>query len=464
MESNPKCILMNLHGIGTQASLDNILQNHGRLRDQYCCHTSLESDYVINAILLNIVASYFNASLITFGHPLVGSEMTPPCPVIYPVVQVFGGVFSTDFVVGNFIITNNISKVIEYPRFVKSEQGVYNFGYCAQPRKKWDSAWDFRIFADPFDIWTWILLGCFFILVSIFVWQLTSHGFSIIFLASFSSLLGNELSLGIRSKLYLVWLFTTLHVLNLYSGAITSHVIAQPSELQFTKLAELEQENYIMIFPRPGYQMAVKKSVREILNTKFVEDGISIVSRLLKKSRVYNYLNLEFSKALTELDRLAALLWWPHALFSVASGNEYILKINSNEEIRRKKCYIGKDNINLGENFLAFTPPGSDSMATMYERLLASGIEHRWRQEHFGLLMATRVQDRARVKSRTSFVKEEATTGKLKLEGKILTIFLLWIFCLIICSTAFGCEMFTNCAKCITCSRIARTKVEIIFP
>lgn len=104
----------------------------------------------------------------------------------------------------------------------------------------------------------------------------------------------------------------------------------------------------------------------------------------------------------------------------------------------------------------------NDGIATMYERLLSSGIESRWRQEQFGFMTASRVQDRVQVKSRTRMVLQTSTTEKLKMDGKILTIFLLWILCLAIFLMAFIFEISRNCTLNMVYFRATVTKTEFL--
>lgn len=71
----------------------------------------------MNFILGNIVATFFNATLITFEHPNASDTASPPYPIMFPYTNVFGGVFQVDHVYRKYSIVNPISKIIEGPSF-----------------------------------------------------------------------------------------------------------------------------------------------------------------------------------------------------------------------------------------------------------------------------------------------------------------------------------------------------------
>lgn len=50
--------------------------------------------------------------------------------------------------------------------------------------------------------------------------------------------------------------------------------------------------------------------------------------------------------------------------------------------------------MNLGESFIAFTPPGSEHLTRLFGKLLSSGISLRWQQELLWMLAAAIIQDR----------------------------------------------------------------------
>ncbi len=76
--------------------------------------------------------------------------------------------------------------------------------------------------------------------------------------------------------------------------------------------------------------------------------------------------------------------------------------------------------------------------------LVESGILKYWRDEYIKLRYAKRVQERSKVISRTKIIYdfEKAVTSSLALEGKISSVFFLWVACLVGgCCTVFVAEL-----------------------
>lgn len=100
----------------------------------------------------------------------------------------------------------------------------------------------------------------------------------------------------------------------------------------------------------------------------------------------------------------------------------------------KRRCYVSKESIVLGETYIGKIPPGSQRLGKMHEYLAASGIVSRWIVLLYGMGMAARVQDRCRI--RTTSVAASTRTGHIEplaLNKKITTIFLLWVTCSIDC-------------------------------
>lgn len=86
-------------------------------------------------------------------------------------------------------------------------------------------------------------------------------------------------------------------------------------------------------------------------------------------------------------------------------------------------------------------------MGKAFQRLIATGVIPRWDREGNWLTYADRVQDRVRIISDTKFAKKDATAKTLSMNGKIITIFLLWLFCLATCCASLAFEMVRGCVK-----------------
>lgn len=437
----PKFMHIDIYGRGNQTDLDDTLKYHGRLRDQYCCYQSKIPDNPIDYIIGNIIATYFNATLITFEHAEVKNSSKFSFPSMYPTIYPFQVTFKAERIWKRYSSLNNSP---ELPAIFKRHQDDNNFAYCSIQRSKFGSTWDFTIFTDPFDIWTWLILLFLLVVVSKLVSISSHYDFFTTFMSALAALLDNEMTRVVNSKLYVLWLFTTFLIFDFYSGAITSQVIAPPENVWMTKISQLEQHNYTIIFPNQLYANSFRESVKILNRNKHVNENLKVVTRLAEKLKIVNFRGGFFFRALVEQDQVAALQWWPYAMFAATQSNDILQKRNE----RHKKCIVGKEMFNTGEKFYVVTPPGSARVASMFQILQASGIFHRWNDEYHKMLQSTRVQDRARIKSRTELVKDETTIDILKVEGKVVTIFLLWAFCLGICLLSFVREIIfvrSNC-------------------
>ncbi len=117
-------------------------------------------------------------------------------------------------------------------------------------------------------------------------------------------------------------------------------------------------------------------------------------------------------------------------------------------------CYIGKRLIPGGEMYQFIeTPPsqlgGLVKRVSLY--MMESGISQFWYEEYVALRHSTRVQDRARVVSRTKIrydFEEERVITPLELQGKISSVFFLSFVSLFFSTVSFAVEI-------IICKRIS---------
>lgn len=82
----------------------------------------------------------------------------------------------------------------ELPIFKIRYPKLYNFVFCDTPRRKWITPWKFSIFAEPFDIWTWLALLSLLFLISLLVLISSRRDFHTMLLSAVAALLENEMS------------------------------------------------------------------------------------------------------------------------------------------------------------------------------------------------------------------------------------------------------------------------------
>lgn len=453
MESFSHILFANMFSFGSEIHLKHILKT-GRLMDQSSSHNLIvPPDISIGYIFAQIIAERFNLSLITNGHSAAlkltnqkyscGKLNVTRFPqFIYP-VQTFGGLVPSLHLWNCFRNPpHELGKTKKLPVFVQKETPLFNSLTVPNPKKKYESNWNFKIFTDPFDLWTWLVLTVTLVLLSTVVSISTSHGFFITFLSSVAALLDNEIRQFTDSKLYVIWLFTTLLIVDFYSGEITSQVIAPPEESYLTRFSDLQKNNYSIIFPHKGTLNAFNTSVRIMSKLPETSETTKALRSLLLTSKVIRRtVGNSFSESLTGNGKIAAVAGSPYTVWYAMTGSKFILTGKSGK-LGNKRCHVGKDLINIvGKRFLVFTPPGSIPMGRAFQKFFASGIIPRWDQEGIWLLSAKRVQDRTQVISTTSIATESTMVKSLSMQGKILTIFLLWALCLVMCCLSLTYEI-----------------------
>lgn len=95
---------------------------------------------------------------------------------------------------------------------------------------------------------------------------------------------------------------------------------------------------------------------------------------------------------------------------------------------------MGDELVDSGERYFVILPPRSGLLSRAFQKLLASGIMQRWEDEGNSIAVSERVQDRTRVKSKTRIINDDNVSPiALAMEGKMLTVFLVWAICILGC-------------------------------
>lgn len=402
----------------------------------------------------NIVAKGANATLVAANHPQYEKEIKSlPANTRYiPNLRVCGSAgMNVADIWGNYrsILESRTNSDRELPVFVARDALAFNYMYCNLIRRKWDSWWDFTIFTDPLDFWNWIFLLLSLILVSLVLSK--SHFRSNIFsafLASLAILLTNNAGDVRNSKLFVIWMMSTLILVNIYSGEITSQIVRPPPENVMTHWNELEENNYTIVFNGEFIQDIMTSTVSILGKNTFAQDNVRVMKRLLSNILLYPYgddVERLIPKLIDNQRKVAQVSGWPFVMWSATTAN-HVISTKERKlpkgKVKSKKCYVGKDLIETGEEYGVFLPPGNAQFAGIYQKLVDAGIVGRWLWEFFAKAYAWRVQDRVRIINPVTILEEHATTiESMKLEGKSVTIFLLWIFCIVGCVLLFLGEM-----------------------
>lgn len=438
--------------VSNQTMLEDIQKYQSRLRD----FSSVNLKHIVGAwpiehVIADLVAQGANATLIALGHPCFqngGKEginwLNTTIPRIFPHVRTHEKMENTPVYIWNTYFNskqtyhNSIQwSAPKLPGFAVRDKMPYSYFYCTVPKINYDSSWNFSIFSVPFDYLTW--LGVLISLVSI---SLLAHSsfrcerFSFPFLSSFGVLSTGGVSTNVvkyRSKLFVMWMLAALVLVNHYTGKMTSSVIKPPEEEILKTFQDLKNNNFSIITHKPNNFNTFPNIVRIL--SKMVRGNIAV--RTLLASAVLVPDRQRFIQAMVGQETIATFEGWPYAMWNAIDVNLWIGR-NHPKNKNRKKCYIGKELLETGERYFTFLPPVSNQLSRIFQKLLAAGIIQRWEVENYGIAISRRVQDRGRVKDRTTMVDDnDNSLAALSMEGKVITIFIVWIVCILCCSTWF---------------------------
>lgn len=449
-----------------QKFLEVVFRDYGKLPDYYCTvdHPCIGMTRATLCVLANILAEAINFTLIAPGHP--SYEDNGLHPKIYPALQELDNENRTVTKVwSNYFscVPPGKWRRKEAPELIKTQFLDLNFVYCAAVQKQHDSIWEFSLFTDPFDFWIWMGLLVALVLVSWLAFSSFKGNGALSF--QVVSSLEPLLSPGIggfdkKSLLFVLWMLTTMVLVIFYSGVLTSVVISPSPEVSLETVSDLEKNNYSFILPNSVWIRLIQAiSMASLSGNLFTPMDYDHVRRIAKSNEIRIYRS--YPKFLFEMssvnEKVASFMMWPLALRTASLAANVISaeEASASRKIKKRKCYVGKKMVRVGEAYLAVTPPGSMLLGSVFRRLVDSGIAGRWWDEFIAMGYSMRVQDRRRVISPTEILSDEGNIfEELRLEGDTVTIFLLWTGCLVICLVTFGFEFVPQKRKIISVQTI----------
>lgn len=425
--------------------------------------------YFPTLVFVNIIAEHANATVIEEDKHCAtnakdcGAKSGHKYPWIWPAVRMLDNsmvkttIFSTwsQYQNSKNITTPpekiwNPSKVRkEMPTFLLIKVEFFNFYYCNVQTRLVVSPWTLSLFTDPFKVKTWIVWSVSFISVTtLLIINDSKNGAGSIILLLFSATLqigSNEFST--KSGLYLVWLEMSMLLEFFYSGEITSTLISPPRDDIMSTFQDLRERQYALL-TRNSVSAGVWNTTAQLMkpNSKVRKNLEFFLENLVHLSPNFDERNYFHENGFV-------LRSWVYALEKVQKGNLDIQRKAKNDMERARRCHLGQELVNFDETFFVTTPPGNTELARSFQLLFQTGIGKRFVDEIEGAIYSERVQDRVRVVSHTKVREREGVTFvRLTIGAKMVTVFLLWIFCLAATLLSFIGEMISfmlinmNCA------------------
>lgn len=209
-----------------------------------------------------------------------------------------------------------------------------------------------------------------------------------------------------------------------------------------SKVEDLQLRNYSLIFDSPFLMDALNSTISShfLESSKFHQKDISTLKGLLQNVKVLRD-EQKFLKTLAFGSyKVATVVRWPFALYTAVKANDILYQ---NMPFKRRQCFVGNELVHSGPYYYGFLPPGDHlRLRDIFMALLEAGIVDLWRKEFFGLAYSPgRVQDKLRVKSPINILTDDhEQLLALKVQGKIITVFLIWMLCLVLAALSFSLE------------------------
>lgn len=422
----------------TQEFVNCYIRSH--VNSKSTCGSYYEAKTYI--VLSAIIARALNITL--FADPELTNTLTSThvssFPIIIPQVANFDSYnISVHYFWAKYYRSDSYENRKNLPHFVQVDSVDFNFIYCQKPQAAQKSPWHFDIFLEPFNVWIWLFL----ILSVTFVGLITKYGL----LGTISVLLTSGVSSSKTSNqigLFHLWMLASIVLVVHYSGKISSILISPSADQTIDSIRSLKENNYTLQFS--FFRSSEYTKIHAIVNSfdrlgnDYLPNEISILNELLSNVIVEYNNNTMYYKSLCDVKKKrAALMGWPNALYVALNVKFNLENITTDHNVR---CYVGQKLIPVGQNYFVFLPPHNILPAKIFAKVIEAGFYRFWIDEMYAKLYAMKVQDRSRVKSRTTInLYDDVVIKNLEMEGKVLVIFLLWIVCIILCFASFLVEV-----------------------
>lgn len=423
---SPKDELLLEYYFITQWDIQVTLTNYSRLRD---CYWNSRLNRGLNELSMpliaftNILAVATNKTLTAYL-PLASTtypmdSTLPQAPAVLPLTQTLDMPYRRISHLWNLYYKKNLY----VPKFTQVSSIDSNFIYCQLPQREQIDALDFKEFTSAFDQYSWfgLIVAAFGVTLVLGIrnWHIP-----------LSTLLTDgvvHLRKAIRHSIALLfWMLSTVFIRNLYSAGMTSILINPPEEVTLSNIRELNAENYTLLFGGPT-ELAGSQTTYASIPDVGLGEPLRILKEMITKATNVNG-PLEHIHTLQKIGvKFATAMEWTFVIqiAELLNGNDFV---GTN-----KRCYIGKELIQVGQGYFTFLPPNADQYAELFQRLVQTGVFQRWHNEYLAMSHSHRVQDRVRVKGPTKVLEKPRDFQSLSIEGKLLKVFVFWALCLVVC-------------------------------
>lgn len=277
-------------------------------------------------------------------------------------------------------------------------------------------------------------------------------------LSMFMPLLSGTLQLGTlktpnrrRSCLFCLWVIMCTTLVSYYSGEITGTLVSPIQDDIIKNLQGLRDRNFTLVV----FMADVSKFLESI--------KVSFKSTSSKRALIRFFLDCHKVSTKGDLQTLFlqnnrfSIAPWEYAIYMMRTGDDFNKRLGKSSTEIARRCYIGQELLLHDEEFFVTVPPGNDRLTVIYQQLTQGGISQRFWQEVEDMQTSQRVQDRVRITSRSK-IRNEELLGNITLQGKMITVFLLWLVCIILSTLVFANELIFFGQRKYKCWRVTRFK------
>ncbi|OXA63244.1 hypothetical protein Fcan01_01171 [Folsomia candida] len=368
------------------------------------------------------------------------------------------------FVVQNIITaTQNCCQTVTNTTVSLSFYHKFNFAYCDFNREIIPN--DLSLLLYPFDPKTWmyllllsVLLAFYFLIAD----RKEVSKFESIYTIFAAYLLFYWPSRGTqKSKLIVLWFMACIVLNTIYSGVLTSLLVA-PLQLDVIKnVEELADRKYNLTFANVGHfsyiillvgNLFKSQEAAELLKPKHSNVTPTSSPGLTLSTAILQPTLHEFIETLSTTPATATFGPWEYSSYiwtMVQARNEAMNK-KTKKKSKLRTCHIGRElsSKNANPTFWIFKFPQqieSDSFAYAFNVMHASGIHDYWMNTFFWMQACKRAQDVNKYKTISEVVSsvggEVWPLGFDK--GSVSVVFRLYVVCIFLCVLVFLLE----CAK-----------------
>lgn len=188
-------------------------------------------------------------------------------------------------------LTNSYTKM--GPLYIETAVFPLNFAYCDWPRWKRENIWTFPVVTGPMDSKSWLALIGSILFLTLVMTRQWSYSTSCMATMVISVILSSGISGNVPkfSILFVIWMLCSIVLVNLYSGELTSRLIAPLEVDTISDVADLSKNGYTLIFPGEALKAYVK-SFRVDPLKKLMESA-----EIFANSALFDNLALKHKKA-----------------------------------------------------------------------------------------------------------------------------------------------------------------------